>query len=388
MTGTPLHESPQSRTASCKEEIMSRTTDGRLGNENSWRGLPSRRFSSGTSSSKQRAAKARSNFPCAVALLLVAFAAAACGPDPYHQKEERFVLISTNIGLPYWQEAQAGLLDASKEFGVKAELLGPDSFAPDKELEAFQKAVSEKPAGILVSVAKPELFKDAIDAAIAQGIPVICLDSDAPDSKRVLFIGTDNFRAGMESGRRMAQLLKGQGRIVIVTIPGQLNLDERVKGVNDALQKFPGIKVVQTMDDKGDARSANDQISKLQASKDKVDGIICLEASGGSGAAEALHRLDMTGKVAIVAFDKDPETLDFIQNGAINETIAQKPYVMAYYGLKLLDDLHHNAVHEYKDWKSAPAAPIPTFVDTGTAVVDKNNVAQFKAALAAHPKPL
>jgi ribose transport system substrate-binding protein len=326
-------------------------------------------------------------WPLAAAILLAGMLA-ACGPEPYHQKEERFVLIATNTALPYWQEAQAGLQDSAKEFGVKAEMLGPEAFAPDKELETFQKVVAEKPAGILVSVARPEAFTSAIDAAIAQGIPVICLDADAPDSKRVLFIGTDNFRAGMESGRRMAQLLKGQGRIAIVSIPGQLNLDDRVKGVNEALQKFPGIKVAAVIDDKGDARSANDQISKLAAGKDKLDGIICLEASGGSGAAEALHRLDLTGKVAIVAFDKDPETLDFVQSGAINETIAQKPYVMAYYGLKLLDDLHHNAVHEYKDWKSAPAAPIPTFVDTGTAVVDKNNLAQFREALAAHPKPL
>jgi ribose transport system substrate-binding protein len=321
-------------------------------------------------------------------VILLGIALASCGPEPYHQKEERFVLIATNTALPYWQEAQAGLQDSARQLGVKAEMLGPEAFDPDKELDAFQKVVGEKPSGILVSVARPEAFKSAIDAAVAQGIPVICLDADAPDSKRVLFIGTDNFRAGQESGKRMAQLLKGQGRVVIVSIPGQLNLDDRVRGVTDALQKFPAIKVVATIDDKGDARSANDQISKLAAGKDKIDGIICLEASGGSGAAEALHRLDLSGKVAIVAFDKDPETLDFVQSGAINETVAQKPYVMAYYGLKLLDDLHHNAVHEYKDWKSAPAAPIPTFVDTGTAVVDKANLSQFREALAAHPKPL
>ena len=352
-------------------------------------------FLTGNKSTASTAGKRRRFLVCGrrMAVLgatLISLSVAACGPEPYHQKEERYVLISTNIALPYWQEAQAGLLDSSKNLGVKAELLGPESFAPDQELEAFKKAVSEKPSGILVSVSRPEIFNDAINAAVALGIPVICIDADAPESKRVLFIGTDNFRAGQESGRSMAKLLKGQGKVVIVSIPGQLNLDDRVKGVNDALQKFPGIKVVQTIDDKGDARSANDQISKIAAGKDKdkIDGVICLEASGGSGAAEALHRLDLTGKVAIVAFDKDPETLDFIQSGAINDTIAQKPYVMAYYGLKLLDDLHHNAVHEYKDWQNAPAAPIPTFVDTGTAVVDKANLAQFKEALAAHPKPL
>jgi ribose transport system substrate-binding protein len=350
--------------------------------------VPRVNFLSRRNGFRRSALAARGSALALVALICLAGTLASCGPDAYHQKDERFVLIATSTSLPYWQEAQAGLMDAAKEFGVKAEMIGPEAFSPDQELAAFQKVVAEKPAGILVSVARPEAFNAAIDAAIAQGIPVICLDADAPDSKRVLFIGTDNFRAGIESGKRMAQLLKGQGRVAIVTIPGQLNLDDRVRGVNDALQKFPGIKVVQVIDDKGDARSANDQVSKLATGKDKLDGVICLEASGGSGAAEALHRLDMTGKVAIVAFDKDPETLDFIQSGAINETIAQKPYVMAYYGVKLLDDLHHNAVHEYKDWKSAPAAPIPTFVDTGTAVVDKSNLAQFREALAAHPKPL
>jgi ribose transport system substrate-binding protein len=322
-----------------------------------------------------------------IVVLAIATLLASCGPEPYHQQEERYIFVASNVKLPYWDEVDAGLREGSKAMGVKAELVGPDTYSPEQELDAFQKAVAQKPAGILLSASRPELFKSAIDNAVTQGIPVICVDGDAPDSKRVLFIGTDNGRAGVESGKRMADILKGSGRVIIITIPGQLNLDERVKGVNEALKKYPAIKIVQIMDDKGDPRSANDQISALLG-KDKIDGIICLEASGGSGAAEALHRLDQTGKVAIVAFDKDPETLEFIQNGAINATIAQKPYVMAYYGLKFADDLHHNAIHEFKDWRTAPAAPLPTFVDTGTAVVDKSNLSAFREALAAHPKPL
>ncbi len=327
---------------------------------------------------------------CASAILVAGMALASCGTESYHQKEERYVFVTTNVNLPYWQEAEAGFQDAAKWLGVKVEFSGPEKFSPEEELAAFNKAVGEKPSGILLSAARVDLFKDAIDGAIAQGIPVICIDSDAPNSKRVTFIGTDNFRAGMESGKRMSDLLKGQGRVVIVSIPGQFNLDERVRGVNEALKKSPGVKVTQTLDDKGDPRSANDQISTLMAktSKEKIDGIICLEASGGSGAAEALHRLDLSGKVPIVAFDKDPETLDFVEKGVISATIAQKPYVMSYYGLKFLDDLHHNAVHEFKEWNNAPAAPMPTFVDTGTAVVDKSNLKAFRDALAAHPKPM
>jgi ribose transport system substrate-binding protein len=308
--------------------------------------------------------------------------------EPYHQKEEMYYLISANINLPYWQEAEAGLRDAATGMGVHEEMDGPATFSPSEELDAFQKAVAAHPAGILISVTNPEVLTPAINSAVSQGIPVICIDADAPDSHRILFVGTDNFRAGQESGKRMADILKGQGQVVIITVPGQLNMDERVRGVNEALKKYPGIKVIQTIDDKGDPRNANDGVSALLSKKTKFDGVICLEASGGSGTAEALHRTDMTGKIAIVSFDKDPETLDGIEKGWINATIVQKPYIMAYYGLKFADDLHHNAVHEFKDWRTAPAAPLPAWVDTGTAVIDKANLAAFRDALAAHPKPL
>jgi ribose transport system substrate-binding protein len=323
-----------------------------------------------------------------VALAVILAAALAACQEPYHQKEEQYYLISANINLPYWQEAEAGMRDAATGMGVKAEMDGPATLSPQEELDSFNKAVALHPAGILVSVTNQQLLKPAIDSAVLQGIPVICIDADAPDSHRVLFVGTDNFRAGQESGKRMADILKGQGQVVIISIPGQLNLDERVRGVTEALKKYPGIKISQTIDDKGDARNANDGISALLAKKEKVDGVICLEASGGSGVAEALHRVDLTGKIAVVAFDKDPETLDAIEKGWINATIVQKPYIMAYYGLKFADDLHHNAVHEFKDWRTAPVAPLPAWVDTGTATVDKNNLAAFREALAAHPKPL
>jgi ribose transport system substrate-binding protein len=316
---------------------------------------------------------------------MVTMALEGCA-TPYHQQDERYILVTTNVNLPYWQEAQAGLADVGKLMGVKVELTGPASYSPNEELTAFQQAVGQHPAGILLSVSNPQLFKDAIDGAVAQGIPVVCVDADAPDSKRVLFVGTDNFRAGQESGKRMGDLLKGQGSIAIVTLNGQLNVEERVRGVNEALKKFPGIKVVQTIDDKGDARNAYDALSTLLKSKEKIDGIIGLEASGGAGAADVLNRLDMTGKVKIVAFDKDPETLDWIQRGAITATVVQKPYIMSFYGVRFADDLHHNVVHEFKDWKSAPTGPLPTWVETGTAVIDASNLAVFREALAAHPK--
>jgi ribose transport system substrate-binding protein len=323
----------------------------------------------------------------AIALLLTVGIFSSC-QKPFHEETEKYIFVAVNTSLQYWQETKAGFMGAARALGVKAEFTGPESYSPEEELDAFQKAVQTHPAGIAISPAKPELFKDAIDAAVKSGIPVVCVDSDSPESRRILFIGTDNYQAGLISGKRIGELLHGEGEVVLITIPGQLNLDERVRGVTEAFKKYPKIKISHTLDDKGDPRSANDQIAALIDAKEKIDGIVCVEASGGPGAAEALHRLNLSGKILIVAMDKTPETLDFIAQGAIAATVSQKPYTMAFYALRFLDDLHHNIVREFKDWQTAPVSPLPSRVDTGTAVIDASNLASFRAAEATRSNPL
>jgi ribose transport system substrate-binding protein len=318
--------------------------------------------------------------------ILGGFALIVSCARPYHEPNERYVFVATNTSLPYWQEARAGFLDSAKALGVKGELIGPTGYSPNAELVTFRQIVEEQPAGICLSAARPEIFQAEIDKAVAQGIPVICVDADVPNSKRVMYVGTDNVQAGRESLQQMAAFLRDKGNVAVIAIPGQRNLDDRLSGAVDALKNFPEIKITRILDDKGDAKNASDLVADLIQGKEKLDGILCLEASGGSGAAEALHRLDMDGKLQIVAFDDDPETLDWIDRGAIAATIAQKPYVMSYYGLKFLDDLHHNAIHKFKDWHTAPTAPVPTFVDTGTVVVAKSNLKLYREALVAGSK--
>ncbi|MGH9433450.1 MAG: substrate-binding domain-containing protein [Terriglobia bacterium] len=316
-------------------------------------------------------------FSILIGLVLACF---ACERS-FHSENERYVFVAFDASLPYWQEALNGFKDAGRVLGVKVDEVGPTAYSPQDELAAFKQAAASNPSGILVSPSQAGLFNTAINDAVAKGIPVICADSDAPDSRRLMFIGTDNLRAGQESAKHLAALLHGQGDIVIITVPGQTNLEDRLKGAQQVLQGYPKIKVLQTLDDKGDPGVANDEVSSLlDQKKEKIDGFLCLEASGGPGAAETLHRLSLKGKIVIVGMDKSPETLDWISRGVISGAIAQKPYTMAFYALRFLDDLHHNVVHQFKDWRTAPASPLPSGVDTGTAWIDSSNVKAFIAA--------
>jgi ribose transport system substrate-binding protein len=79
--------------------------------------------------------------------------------------------------------------------------------------------------------------------------------------------------------------------------------------------------------------------------------------------------------------DTDPRTLDYIQKGRISATIGQKSYTMAYYGLKMVDDMFHNKLTPLdNNWAQDSFSPIPTFVDTGATLIDKSNVDSFLKA--------
>ena len=140
----------------------------------------------------------RRHAPRLVSLFIFIGAAliASCS-KPYDEKNERYVFVATNIDLPYWQEARAGFLDAAKALGVRAELVGPTGYAPNAELGMFRQIVEERPTGICPSAARPEIFKADIDKAVAQGIPVICVDAES--KIKSLKIDKNRFKTNPES---------------------------------------------------------------------------------------------------------------------------------------------------------------------------------------------
>jgi ribose transport system substrate-binding protein len=317
-------------------------------------------------------------------ILLVAIAAACSvllGGCERHSKSEQYFLIATNTGLPYWQSAHTGFAKAAAQYGVTEEMRGPDTFTPAVEVDEFRAAVAKKPAGILVSVSDPSLMGPEINKAISAGIPVITFDSDAPDSQRLFFIGTNNLEAGRLGGQKVAAELNGKGNVVFFTMPAQPNLEERLKGYKDVFANYPGIKIVEVFDMKGNSGTAMDKAQEYLARTGpaKINAYISLESSSGKDVGEAFKRTKPEGAI-LMAMDVDQATLALVKDGTIQATISQKPFTMALLGLKALDDLHHYPLQPLaRDYGSDASSPIPAFVDTGVSLVDKNNVEKFLA---------
>jgi len=312
----------------------------------------------------------------------------SCGSA--HDSDEFFVLVSANLQVSYWKTAGAGFSNAASHMKVRSDFDGPQTFDPKAERDALEQAITKKATGILLDVTDAALLKDSIDKAVTAGIPVITIDSDAPASKRLFFIGTNNYQAGLIGGQRLAHELKNKGSVVVFTNPDQPNMQERLGGYKAALAATPDIKITRVVDIQGDPRIAFDTTTQIVGKeRDKVDAFVCLEAQSGKEVAGVLNSYHVTGKV-VMAMDTDQETLDWIQRGGIAATIAQKPYTMAFVGLQMLDNLyHHKPASLDKDWSKDSFAPIPSFVDTGSALIDKSNVDAFLQAgksLTAAPK--
>ncbi len=315
----------------------------------------------------------RRKWPEVLFVFVVLFGFVGCG----QHSGEVYYLITANKQVPYWQAARAGFDDAATKMNIRVEFAGPDSYDPKEEQATLQRAIRAKPAGILISPADPGLLQPDIDAAIAQGIPVITIDTDAPKSQRLFFIGTNNYQAGLMGGEAAAKALGGKGTVIVFTMPNQLNLTERLAGYRSAFERFPGIKIAQEVDIKGDPRIAFDTTESMVDKKEPVDGFICLEALAGKEVAAVLSQDHVTGKT-ILAMDTDSDTLDWIRKGVIAATVAQKPYTMAYFGLEMLDDLHHHPPSSLnRKWSQDPRSPVPAFVDTGATLIDRGNLDAF-----------
>ncbi len=318
------------------------------------------------------------------AFALVALGLAFTSGCARHSTKEVYYVISANASTPYWQSVVAGFNKAAAQYQVTAKTAGPDSYDPQGELTELEKVVAAKPSGILISVADASVLGPGIDAAVAAGIPVITVDSDAPGTHRLYFIGTNNLEAGKLGGQHLVTKLGGKGNVVFFTIAGQPNLEDRLDGFKAILSAHPDIHIVDVVDMKADNTAAFDRAQQYMSltGPKKIDAFVGLESTSGKLVADAVSRAGGADRI-VMAWDISQDTLGGIKAGTIDSTVVQKPFTMGYVGLKALDEVFHYPPAQLgKDYAVDAFSPYPVFVDTGTSLVDKSTVDLYLAGAA------
>jgi ribose transport system substrate-binding protein len=308
-------------------------------------------------------------------LVFVGYAVASANAQT-KPSDQLYVEVSALGSLDYFYDHKMGLQQAGNAMGVKTEYVGPADYDMSAMITAFEQAIARKPAGIIVVGFEPSL-NAIVDKAAAADVPVVTVDADLPGSKRIAFVGTGNFQAGYEGGKKLSQLIGGKGKVALMTKPGQSNLEERIAGYKKAFSESQGIQLVQIADTQSDPGVAAQSAASLLQKYPDLVGIGCVEAAGGSGAATAVNEAGKKGTIKIVSMDRGNEVLQAVKDGVISATVVQQTALMPFYALQILYNLKNNPLPISTNNVKADVSGVPAVVDTGVIIVDQSNYEYF-----------
>ncbi|ADA66693.1 periplasmic binding protein/LacI transcriptional regulator [Thermotoga petrophila RKU-10] len=307
------------------------------------------------------------------------------------------LLAPKSLNNPYWFAVENGMKDAAEKLGIKAIFDAPVEADAAKQAEKILSYIVKGVDGIGISPNDPEGIKVVVKRALDKGIPVIMFDSDSPDSGRYAYIGTNNYNAGYEAGKLMAQLIekyraeKKTIRLAILTGGlAALNLNERIRGFKDALEDYSkrsGKEIVYVADPfpcDDDSAKAIQIIRDVTRKYTDLDGWFM---SGGwplfapkETVISALGGPERMKDLLVVGFDTLLPELELVKAGAVKGLVGQRPYDMGYLSVLVLYNMAKIGVEN--TLKMLPKVvkedgTVDYIIDTGVDIVTEENVDQF-----------
>jgi ABC-type sugar transport system substrate-binding protein len=283
--------------------------------------------------------------------------------------EKLFVFLPKGLDNPYWDNCRKGMEAEMKKLGVKAEFIGPEKSDATLQVGVIESVIARNPAAIAISPNDPATVNELIAKATKQGIKVITWDADAPDSERLLYIGTDNYNAGATAAETLSKVLDGKGKVAILNgALTALNAQQRTNGFKDWMKKnAAGIEIVDDQPTNDDANtSASVAEAILQAHPD-LAAFYGVTGNGVPGAGVAVKGANKCGEVHIVGFDVVPQGIELMRGGCVDALISQRPFGMTAKALDVMVDLANGST-AYAD---------TTNIDTGVEVVFPDQLETF-----------
>ena len=269
---------------------------------------------------------------------------------------------------PFWTVVKKGAADAAKQTGTAVSYRAPDRFSLARMRRFIDEAVAggNRPDGLVVSLPDADALKPSIEKAVAAGIPTITINSGSDRFKELgvlAHVGQPEYEAGVESGKRLARA--GVRRALCVDQEsGNHGLDERCRGVDDALEKAGGGARVLSVPLQ-DPVTAQRRMAEAIAGG-PVDGILTLGPGAAQPALAAVNASGMTSKITLASFDLSPEVLAAVRAGKMLFAVDQQPYLQGFLPVVLLAE---QARHKLFPGKGR-------LIPTGPQFVTKDNAAE------------
>jgi ribose transport system substrate-binding protein len=242
----------------------------------------------------------------------------------------------TNNTAPFWTIARKGVEKADSELpNLSVDFKMPADPTAAEQKRIIDDLLAKGVRGIAISPVDPANQTQLIDNAVKQAF-VVTQDSDAPNSQRACYLGTDNVEAGRQAGRLIKEVLPQGGKIMIFV--GKLdarNAQERKQGIEEIL-KDTNITIIDTKTDDVDQTRAKANVADTLVQYPDIACLVGLWSYNGPAILNAVREAGKLGKIKIVCFDEDDQTLQGIKDGWIYATVVQQPYEFGYQSVHLI----------------------------------------------------
>lgn len=306
-------------------------------------------------------------------LATTAVAAALVGLAGTTQSQQKKTLaFVVNGASDFWKAAEAGVKKAQTELpNYTLTFKYPEQSSAAIQTRIMDDLVAAGVAGIMVSAVDPKTMGDALNRVGGQ-VALFTTDSDAPNSKRVAYIGSSNVDAGKQAGQLMLKAMPNGGKCMgFVGLPGADNARERIEGVKETI-KGSKIELVDVRADDIDQTRAKRNVEDTITARPEINCMVGFYSYNTPRIYEALKDAGKIGKVTIIGFDEDPITLGGVKDGTIVGTVVQQPYEWGYQGMKDM------AKYLEGDKSFIPANKL---IIVPTQIIDKSNVDAFWTTL-------
>jgi len=281
--------------------------------------------------------------------------------------QKTFVMVPKGVH-PYYEPCYEGFKAAAAKYGVTVDKVDPQKFELPMQVKVIEDLIAQRVDGIAISALDDAGLVPVISEATKAGIKVITFDAPAPSSAALTYIGTDNKTAGFEAGKKMGELMKGVGKLVILQGGlGATNLNLRTQGFKEAMAKFaPKAKILEVVDVAGDFSVATNKTEALLQTYPDLTAIFAVSAEGAPAAASVLKQQKKAGKILLAGFDDLKDTVEGIKNGTVSFCLVQKTFKMGWRSIEALLD-------------AGKGKTLPKVTDTGVLFVTKANVNNYMA---------
>ncbi len=292
--------------------------------------------------------------------------ATAAEADTESEQSYDFVFVCPIVGSNYWADCIAGIKKADEELGTTTRVVGPrkgSDFAVEI-INYMKDAIASQPDGILAYAGIEGLFP-LINEAAEKDIPVISINSDAPDTDRVAYVGTDLYNFGYEAGKTLVDLTGGKAKIgYLCSVFSAENEKETFDAFQDAINDYD-MEVVAKGEGGTEASQGAKQARRMLAQHPEITAFFCTASYTVTGAARVKEEQGLKDLV-LVGVDDIEENLDLVRKGTINALLVQSPYNMGYQGVHLLKKYLDDGMLQKDAY------------DTGSTLVTKANVDSYK----------